>query len=270
MKKILKLCSIVLAIIIMLTTLFVANNLVGNPISKYLANKNVLVYIEETYPYQELIVDDAFYDFKINNAYCINVSSEKLKDLYFNIWIDSFGNVIEDNYDHNITNGNNVLMRLELEYKEETSKALKELEVGTYFGRCEDFFYSTSLLSDVYVSANDLFNLDNTFIIEANKLILDNRYDIDDLGGFHGIVDISVWFNEVDTSFEMGSTALKELKRVFELNDSYFKYVNLNVYSNDDEEFQYTLDLFPIEFIEEDNVIDLMSEYSLNSNQLIK
>ncbi|MFI3200551.1 MAG: hypothetical protein R3Y54_03355 [Eubacteriales bacterium] len=76
MKKYLKIGAILLAFVIIGLVLYFANAVVGNPVSKYLVNKNAKVYIEETYSDLDLIVEDAFYDFKRVHTYVISVKRE--------------------------------------------------------------------------------------------------------------------------------------------------------------------------------------------------
>ncbi len=77
---------------------FFANEFVGNPISKHLAEKTAKVYLAETYPNLNLVTEKCNYEFK-NMEYLVAVSSPDSVDTNFYLTFDSRGNLTDDDYE---------------------------------------------------------------------------------------------------------------------------------------------------------------------------
>lgn len=260
MKKYLKIGAIVLGFTIIFGIIYVANSFTGNPISKQLVNSNVKVYVEQTYPELDLVIDDAFYDFKNGFRYIVSISSEHSEDLYFNILYNMKGEIVVDGYDSSITEGNNVMWRLSLEYKDETNRVFDILETNELFQGAESFYFSGWLQTTADIEyANTYHNWGLTGGVDTTTLILDQQYDVGELGADSGLLDLYVDFADGDTSFERGALALKETKRVFDEQEIHFKHIRFGVF-NQEGNLAYGVDYFPYDEIDSDDLAEKLEQ----------
>ncbi|MFI3116188.1 MAG: hypothetical protein R3Y12_08635 [Clostridia bacterium] len=265
MKKYLKIGAILLAFAIIAFVLSFGNSLTGNPVSKNLANKNAKVYIKENYADYDLIIDDAFYDFKMVNSYVISVKSETIEDLYFSVYYDMLGNLIRDNYENLIIGGQNTMYRLNMEYMSECKNIFATLENSDMFKDCESFFASGWLWETEQIdNLSNTFKMEFTGGIETNTLQLDKNYDMSELGEVAGVLDVSVRFLDKDTSFERGAEALREIKQVFEEQNLKFKYITFGVF-NEEGNFAWDAPYFSYDDIESEDLVEILYEYSKKS-----
>lgn len=267
MKKYLKIGAVVLAFAIIAFVLYFANALVGNPVSSYLVNKNGKVYIEETYSDLDLIVDNAFYDFKRVHTYVISAKSETVEDLHFNLYYDSFGNLLKDNYSSLVGGGENAMHRLNMEYMRASENVYAILENNDIFIGGESFFGDGWLVSTEEIkNLSDIYNIDLTGGIETHTLELDKNYDVGVLGKAAGNLDVSVSFADKDTSFQRGADALKEIKNVFDEQNIGFKYISFGVF-NDEGNFAWHAPYIAYDDIDKEDLAEKLKEHSTNYAQ---
>ena len=117
-RKILKILAFILAVGLIIAVLVISNAMNGNPVSKFMAKRASMDYVDEVikpkFPdYADSIVQgDTFYSFK-DGYYHTRYTSTISEDFYFNtMW--NHGK-IHDTSD-NITNGWNTLIRLNDEF----------------------------------------------------------------------------------------------------------------------------------------------------------
>lgn len=265
MKKYLKIGAILLAFAMIGYIIYFANAIAGNPVSKYLVNKNAKVYMGENYADLDLIVDDAFYDFKRVNTYVISAKSETMEDLYFSVYYDMLGNVVRDNYNNVVTGGENTMYRLNMEYMEASENVFDILEGSDIFIGGEDFFGSGWLVStgemEFYTQE---YNMQLIGGIDTQTLELDKHYDMSELGQVAGVLDLSVTFADNDTSLERGAEALKEVKRAFEAEDLKFKYITFGVF-NEEGNFAWDAPYISYEDIDGKDLVEILYEHSKKS-----
>lgn len=84
-------------------TLFFANALVGNPVSKAWARQGAADYINQNYSDLGLKIESVSYNFKIGR-YRAHLQSEYSPDTAFSISLNSFGKVKEDDYPYEVAN----------------------------------------------------------------------------------------------------------------------------------------------------------------------
>jgi hypothetical protein len=114
MKKILAgFCGIGLIILLLL---FV-NSFLGNPVSNLLAKKAAQKYIDASYSELNLQIQRCAYNFKFS-VYSVFVQSDKSEDTAFSIDVDSFGNVLRDDYEFEVANNFTTYRRLDAELRE--------------------------------------------------------------------------------------------------------------------------------------------------------
>lgn len=265
MKKYFKIGAIVLAFAIIAFVLSFGNSLAGNPVSKHLANKNAKVYIEENYADHDLIIDDAFYDFKRVSSYVISAKSETIEDLNFSVYYDMFGNLIRDNYDDVVIGGQNTMYRLNMEYRSECEDVFDVLENSDMFKDCESFYTSGWLWETEQIdNLSNTFKMEYTGGIDTPTLQLDKNYDMSELGEVAGVLDVSVKFFDKDTSFERGAEALREIKQVFEEKNLKFKYIIFGIF-NEEGNFAWDAPYISYDDIDSDDLAGILYEYSKKS-----
>lgn len=102
--------------LIVLLLLFV-NSFTGNPVSNVLAKKAAQKYIDTTYSELNLQIQRCAYNFKFS-VYSVFVQSNRSEDTAFSIDVDSFGNVLRDDYEFEVANNFTTFRRLDAELRE--------------------------------------------------------------------------------------------------------------------------------------------------------
>lgn len=116
-KKVLKLVALVLALVLLGGLGWFANGLVGNPISRWLADRAVDCYIAEHYSHLDLYTKRFGFDFK-SGGYFAYVCSETSMDTAFYIDTDMLGHVTYDSFDTWVTSKYNTELRVQEQYRE--------------------------------------------------------------------------------------------------------------------------------------------------------
>src|SRR5690554_5034414 len=116
MKNTIKIIAGITAITLISILLFVANGLLGNPVSKALAEQSASKYIEKTYPNSDLKVERVNYSFK-TGAYFAFVKSQTSIDTHFDVDISLAGKILRDSYENYVLSGWNTWQRIDLEYR---------------------------------------------------------------------------------------------------------------------------------------------------------
>lgn len=117
-KKALKIIALVIALTLIIGLAWTANSLVGNPISKMLAQKAANDYLEEHFPGTDYYVETLDFSFKFTGYYA-HVRSESSIDTQFSLNINMIGKVFFDTYD-SVTRGFVTGERVNQEYRELT------------------------------------------------------------------------------------------------------------------------------------------------------
>lgn len=257
MRKIVKMISIIVATILVLGILFVANSLVGNPISKMLVKNNAEEYINEKYKDLNLNKEVA-YDFKFGNYY-VKLSSDKVKDLHFTLYYNKRGKLLRDDYENNITDGWNVISRLYGDYEKETNKVFEKLKESSLFSSCDPYHTSSYLISKMEMEDRKSELKDFGGGIDGKSLELDKEYDMNEIGSMGGVIDVAVSFADGNESYERGAEALKEIKRVFDEQNMGFYYINFGIY-NSEGNYAYIIEFLPYSEIESDNLEEIIKD----------
>lgn len=115
-RRVLKVSAAVLAFALIVLVLWMADSLVGNPVSRALAQHSIEKYVEETYPELNLTVDRACYSFKFGEYLAI-ARSPASPDTFFAVhWRD--GRVAWDDYESCVLNRGNTYSRLWQAYRD--------------------------------------------------------------------------------------------------------------------------------------------------------
>lgn len=155
LRTVLKVLSAVTAAALIGAILFITNSFIGNPISKAMANRAIMQYVNEKYPSMDLVVGKAAYNFK-DGAYAARAKSKVSIDTHFFIYYRS-GKVQRDDYESYVTSMFNTLDRLSDEYSA-IAKSIVAEELG-YENNTTMVMYN----KDEYGKANDILKLDMEF-----------------------------------------------------------------------------------------------------------
>ena len=114
-KKIMKILAFVLALCLLGGVCFVANGLVGNPVSAALAERGARAYLSENHADENYEIVSNNYDFKIGGYY-IKAAVAGSLDKHFVLYADFLGNISHTTYENDILQHGNTVMRLNREY----------------------------------------------------------------------------------------------------------------------------------------------------------
>lgn len=207
MKKSMKIISGITGFIIIGGLLYFANGLLGNPISKKIAQKAAEDYMTETYSDKDFVIEDLTYNFKYRN-YCANIESPSSIDTYFSVNISMGGKIQNDSYE-NVLNGWNTYERIEEEYRNMVEKVF--LSEGFPLKSNIDFGTIKSM-------ENPEFGLQEyAYGIKMSELEVDKKYDVRELAKTAG--NIVYYAEDEEISFEKAAECLLILKEFFDKED---------------------------------------------------
>lgn len=201
-KKALKTVALIVAIVLVAGICVVANALVGNPVSKILAQKAAASYLAENHPDTDYYIESVGYDFKFTE-YHAHVCSESSMDTRFTLDIDMFGHVIYDTYE-NVANGFVTANRVEQEYRELADQVFE----SPAFPYPDNILYGTL---EIYPrEAEDAPD----YAIVQEDLILDHIYDPRDLGAQAG--HLVVYVDSETITYDLAAEILLEIRGQFD------------------------------------------------------
>lgn len=229
MKKKTKIIAGIAAFILIGGLLFFANALVGNPISKFLANRSAKEYIEENYLNMELEVGDATYNFK-NGNYYVNVNSPTSIDTHFSLDISLKGEVLWDSYEGDVAGRFNTWERVNSEYRKMVERVLES----------EDFPYESNIdygkLKLKEKESPEPFG--PIYGLSLEELEIDKNYDIKELAKISGHIVLCIEDEEVNA--ERASEILLNVKELFDKKDVPFYVIDFSLEeprTEDEKEF---------------------------------
>ncbi|MGL4912198.1 MAG: hypothetical protein ACRC3Y_07160 [Romboutsia sp.] len=212
MKKSIKILSGVTAFLLIIGILYFANGLVGNPISKMMANKEVKELVNEKYSNLDLELEDARYNFKIG-GYDIIAKSPNSRDTHFTISTNQFGKIYYDSYENDVVNRYNTFFRINSAYGE----------------RVMNFFDNEKLQYKTDINFGEIMSKEESESDEYSKikygvvlkdLELDKEYDMHQLGKEYG--HIVFYAQDEDVSVNKASEILLYLKNILDEEKIYF------------------------------------------------
>ncbi len=139
-------------LVVALIALFasVANELVGNPVTKQLAKKAVRQYVDENYSDLNLELSEPHYNFKFD-CYGVVVKSKTSVDTVFRVYTDKLGKIKEDDYKYEVANCFTTLRRLSSELDEKANEVISN-KVDYDFDYISIRFIQTSKEEDEILS----------------------------------------------------------------------------------------------------------------------
>ena len=235
-RKALKITAFILALALIGGIGFFANALVGNPISKFLANRSAEKYISEAYSDMDLIIRDVTYDFKVGSYYA-RIYSPRSIDSNFTLHIDFFGKILYDTYEYSVLTGENTAQRINEEYRYAVDSVLN----SRLFPYNSDIgFGDIEFIPEEY---KDNFDVPS-YAIVTETLVPDAIYDINEIGRKAGHLTIYVADDELTP--EKMAEVLLSLKDIFDKSGVSFHAINC-VIENRKEDVPPSTDIKQIE-----------------------
>lgn len=217
MKKITKIIAGITAFTLIGGLLFIANGLVGNPVSKMLANKNAEKFIEENYKDMNLETTKAFYSFK-DGDYHVSVQSSTSIDTHFNVRASPYGEVLDDTYTENVVGKFNTWRRINDAYRKMVDSILQS----------EDFPYESDIdFGEIPLLYYDVDSFGPKFGAKLTDLKLDKMYDMVSMGEQMGLITFYTY--DEDISAKRASEILLDLKAIFDEYNVPFYAIDFNL-----------------------------------------
>lgn len=218
-RKALKIIALVLALVLIAGIGWFANALVGNPVSKYLANRSAEKYISEVYPEEDFLVREVRYDFKVGGYYA-KIYSPRSIDSDFSLSVDFLGKVLYDTYEYNVLTGENTASRINKEYREAVDRVLNS---PSYPYNSHIAFGDIEFIPEEYKDNYDV----PSYAIVTETLTPDILYDINEMGRKAGHLVIYVADDEL-TEEKMAETLLG-IKDIFDKSGVSFYAINCQI-----------------------------------------
>lgn len=209
MKKIIKIIAGITAIILIGILLFVANSMVGNPVSKTLAKQSASKYIQKNYPNLDLKIEKVNYSFKTGSYYAL-VKSQTSIDTHFGLDISMTGKILYDSYESHVLSGWNTWQRIDSEYRTMVDKVLTS----------PDFPYDSHIdfgSIEIKEADREIGPIRPVYGLVLEDLELDKDYDVKELAKTAG--HITIYIESEEVTIKKASEILMNLKEIFDKAD---------------------------------------------------
>lgn len=190
LRFVLKVCSAIFGILILLTLLIIANGLLGNPVSYLLAKNSANRQLAAHYSETGYRLDSVSYSFK-EGCYYANASIPNTLDSAFTMSFDLLGRSLGDDYESRVTNGFNTFNRLETAYRALCGGVL-DSQTFPYQKRISIGFGTLKTGLDEY------------------HFVPEGIYNLQELGTEYG--ELTVYFDDPEVNYERAAERLLELK----------------------------------------------------------
>lgn len=215
-KKTLKTAALLAALLLIAGIGFFANALLGNPVSKLLAERAAKAYLAAQYGETDFAIKQINYNFKDGN-YLVFIESPSSIDSYFSIYYDMGGRLKRDEYEDTVLSGSNTMRRLEMAYRELTDTVF-ESRVYPFgdniaYGRLE------------CVPREYAQDVDADYALIMEDLEPDRMYDIRELGAQAG--RLIVYVDDETVSVERAAEVLLELRQLMDESGVPFHAIDL-------------------------------------------
>ena len=220
-KKTLKIIALILALVLIALIGWFANGLVGNPVSKYLAEKSAEKYVAENYAGTDYYIETLAFNFKFSNYYA-HIRSDSSMDTQFTLYITMLGEVYFDTYE-DVLSGAITARRVEDEYRELTDQIFD----SPAFPYETDIAFGTLMINPGEAVENpDATDIpDYTLLYE--DLELDKIYDPRELGAQAGHLVVYVYSEEL--TYEIAAEVLLGIRAEFDKANVPFRAIDLTL-----------------------------------------
>lgn len=213
-KKAFKITALVIALGLLGFLAWFANGLLGNPLSRYLADRTAKGHLEEVYGETDFYIDRLSFSFK-DTCYHAHILSKTSIDTDFSLTIDMFGMLRQDTYS-SVLSGFTTARRLEQAYRELTDPLLNPDIYPIAYGSLE--IYPSEALGSPDLPAH--------YILQ-DTLIVDGVYDIRELGRQAG--NLTVYVDTDTLTAECAAQVLLHIRQDFDAAGVPFKTVDLTL-----------------------------------------
>lgn len=205
-KKILKIGAAMLAIALIVGVAWFANSLVGNPLSKALAESTAKKHVQETYAGTDYELGEVVYSFK-DGYYHAHVSSPSSIDTNFELLINGFGKLQYDNYDYTVKSGWSTASRIRGDYR----AAVKTLLDSSSFPYNAHMGYGDLMfMSPENKGAPGIPD----YAILSSELTLDAYYNANEMGARAG--KLTIYLEDGTVSAERLAEILLGIRKCFD------------------------------------------------------
>ena len=256
-KKTLKIIAAVTAFAILAGIAWFANAMVGNPISKLLAERAAEKHLEDTYAGTDYYIERIAYSFKDGN-YHVFIKSHSSIDTSFSLTFTMLGKLRLDTFD-SVLDGFNTARRLEEDYRKLTDAVFE----NPAFPYTCHISYGTL---EIYPQeAFDDPNVDDipSYAINQSTLVLDKIYDIRELGRQVG--HLVIYVESETVTVEKAAEIMLRIKDIFDNAGIPFAAMDFTLWYPRPEEGQrpdgeVSVDDYPYGAIYEDGMTERVQE----------
>ena len=224
-RRILKAAALVSALLLIAFLAVFANAMIGNPVSKYKAEKSAKKYIAENYSGTDFYAERTSYSFKDGN-YIVYIKSPSSEDSSFSVSVNSKGDIVYDRYEEDVTHRGNTARRLDEEYRNLVNDVLDSGKIPynmpIYYGTL--VIYTREIRN--MIDSSDIQNKYENAIIQED-LVLDEEYNIRQLAQQAGHICIYVE-NDV-VNIETAKDMLLNIKNILDENQVPFYTIDFTL-----------------------------------------
>ena len=205
-KKVLKITAFVVALALIAGIAVFANALVGNPISKLLAQNSAERHIEENYADTDFYVERVSFSFK-DTRYHAFIKSPSSVDSHFTIYLDMLGRVEFDFYEDDVLNGWNTADRIGTDYRKQVDAIL---DSPSFSYTCDIGYGDIEFIPEEYADNPDV----PSYALHIEDLELDGIYNPAELGAQAG--HLVLYVTEDTLSFERAAEIMLDIRRIMD------------------------------------------------------
>ncbi len=258
-NRVLRIIAFVVAAGMIITLGVFANSMVGNPISKLLAQKSAEKYIAETYPGSDYTIEDTGYSFKDGNYY-VNVVSPSSMDTKFSISVNWMGEVLFDWYEL-VESKMVTAQRIDMDYRDQCDSIFS----SALFPYASDIAFGSLNCGDresmEYILAEDTIYRKN--YLTSEELVLDGIYNVGELGKTYG--SLCLYVDTENCTEQMAAEVLLTVKDLFDQAGIGFHDIDLTLQHPRNEDGNrpgesFNMLSFLYEDIKEDGLVEKVDE----------
>lgn len=199
-------------------------------------DEKAAAYIAEQYPGNDFIVEQAVYVFK-DNSYRVHVRSRSSQDTYF--YLDFDWKTLEferDSYESQVLEKRNTLARIRASYESAAKAALENMaeEIRASAGVCR---YSETTSINARSSPKGL---------DVSTLVLDQSYDIFQMGQQYGYVEITIIESEDNIHLEKILEYLQKAGSLLEEQGAGYYVMDLTLQNGEYPNDTVTLEIYGV------------------------
>lgn len=229
-----------IALILIGFILFLANDFVGNPISKILVNQAASKYVNQNYAQLNLELNKASFNFK-DGSYYVSARSKTSIDTHFSMNFSGSGKFIYDTYQSNVLEKFNTWQRVNSEY---------ETMVDTVVDH--DFPYESDIAFGELLGKGE----------QSDELELDREYDMKAMAKEKG--HIVLYITSDTPNEEVLTQTLIEVKKLFDQKEVPFQSIDFTLQTplseNQERRNSIQIQNFLYQEISEDGLQDRVKE----------